>query len=51
VLLERRLTLARGPLANPSAAFERGRALHELAPERCEWSLLEADARAAGRLA
>ena len=50
-LLERRLTLARGPLANPSAAFERGRALHELAPERCAWSQLEADARAAGRLA
>lgn len=50
-LLERRLSLARGPLANPSAAFERGRALHELAPERCDWSQLEADARAAGRLA
>jgi hypothetical protein len=50
-LLERRLTLARGPLANPSAAFERGRALHELAPERCDWRQLEADARAAGRLA
>ena len=50
-LLERRLSLARGPLANPSAAFERGRALHEMAPERCGWSLLEADARAAGRLA
>ncbi len=50
-LLERRLTLARGPLANPSAAFECGRALHELAPERCDWRQLEADARAAGRLA
>ena len=50
-LLERRLTLARGPLANPSAAFDFGRQLHEQAPERCQWPLLEADARAAGRLA
>lgn len=50
-LIERRITLARGPLANPSAAFELGRQLHELAPERCDWRELEADARAAGRLA
>ena len=50
-LLEKRIALARGPRNDRAAAFALAAELSELAPDRCDWLSLEADARAADQIA